>query len=57
MDKEMTNKNNEMTQADGTRELSPDEMDRISGGADFWPWDTENRRPGEKNNKRNKQSN
>lgn len=57
MDKEMMNKNNEMTQADGTRELSPDEMDRISGGADFWLWDTENRRPGEKNNKRNKQSN
>lgn len=45
MDRETMNRDNGMMKADGTRELSPDEMGRISGGANFWFFDEEKRRP------------
>ena len=54
MDKEMMDKANEILKASGKRELCLDEMDKVSGGANFWIDDRNNhRKPGEHKNHRN----
>ena len=45
MDKEMMNGINGTMKANGTRELSLDEMDKVIGGASFWFFDDERRKP------------
>ena len=52
--KEMMNKADDMMKVNGPREMSLDEMDKVSGGANFWIDDRNNhRKPGEHKNHRN----
>ena len=50
MDKDRTAKASDTVKANVMRELSLDEMGKVGGGANFWFFDDERRKPKEKKN-------